>query len=86
MLDYVEPGAYTMGERLKIYRKRCKMSQKELADLVKVSAATICNYENNKTAPDVKRLGDIAIALGITMNMLMHGCEPKREYEPIITE
>ena len=74
----------SLGERMRLYRCRKHMTQKELAELVGVTVSTICNYENSVTEPNVRRLTDISRALDVTMSMLMRGCEPEKEFEPLV--
>ena len=81
----LEPNAQSLGERLRLYRCRKHMSRRELAECIGVTAATISNYENDVTAPNMARLMDIAATLDVTISMLMHGREPEREYEPLVT-
>ena len=82
----LQPNAQSLGERLRLYRCRKHMSRKELAEYVGVTASTRGNYENDITTPNMPRLIQIARALDVTISMLMHGREPEREYEPLITD
>lgn len=76
----------SLGERMRLYRCRKHMSRKELAELAGVTVSTICNYENGVTEPNVKRLTDISRALDVTISMLLRGCEPEKEFEPLVTD
>ena len=82
----LEPNAQSLGERLRLYRCRKHMSRKELAEYIGVTTSTICNYENDITSPNIKRLTDISRALDVTLSMLMHGREPEQEFEPLFTD
>ena len=84
MMQEIHPQ--TLGERMRLYRCRKHMTRKELAELVEVTPATICNYENDVTAPNIMRLTTISRALDVTISMLLHGCEPEKEPEPLFTE
>lgn len=86
MVILLEPNPKSIGERLRVYRCRKHMSRKELAECVNVTAATIGNYENDVTTPDINRLIELANALDVTVSMLMHGLEQEREFEPLITD
>ena len=81
-----DPNPQSLGERLRLYRQRKHMSRKELAEYVGVTPSTISNYENDVTTPNIWRLTEIARALDVTLSMLMHGREPEREFEPLITD
>ena len=83
MIQQVNPQ--TLGERLRLYRLRKNMTRKELAEIAEVTVSTICNYENDVTAPNIRRLTAIARALDVTVSMLMRGCEPEKEFEPLVT-
>lgn len=60
----------SVGKAIKIYRKKRKLTQEELAQLVEISVGTILNYEKNKTLPDIKTLGKIIKVLHIPINVL----------------
>lgn len=54
-----------IGDLIKLYREHKGVSQEELAEAVGVSSATISNYENKKTIPDVLTLRNIILLLKI---------------------
>lgn len=54
-----------------ILRKRRKLSKKELAEMIGVSAATISNYESGKTTPSLEKVMMIAIALDASVDDLI---------------
>lgn len=45
-----------IGEQLRYFRQRRKMSQKQLAELLHVTPQTISKWELNKSAPDYDQL------------------------------
>ena len=45
-----------LGNRIKKFREKINISQKELADKVYNSRQTISNWENDKTYPDINSL------------------------------
>lgn len=45
-----------LGEIIRIYRKREGFTQEQLAKMIGVSAVTLGNYENGKSAPDVYKV------------------------------
>ncbi len=79
----------TLNERIKFYRKKIGITQKELADILSVSDKTVSRWESCKQVPDALLLPDIAKALHITINDL-YGLgeqnEPNSVDEPTITE
>ena len=52
-----------IGERIKLSRKKAGLTQKELGELLNVSAAMIAQYENNLRNPKFETLDKIANAL-----------------------
>ena len=60
-----------LGERIMILRKRRKLSQKELAEMIGVCAVTISNYESGKTKPPLEKLMMLAIALDASVDDLI---------------
>lgn len=55
----------TLGELIRIYRKKENFTQRELAKLLGISVGTMVNYENDKTVPDIETLGRICTFLRI---------------------
>lgn len=62
-----------MGEVIKKLRKRAKMTQHELAELIGVKQATISLYETGKRKIDINTAQKIAIALELSLDELFHG-------------
>ncbi len=61
----VSPQNYSIGERLKYIRENRKLTQQELADLSKLTQATIANIENGKKSPSIEALESVSTALDI---------------------
>ncbi|MCI8622916.1 MAG: helix-turn-helix transcriptional regulator [Provencibacterium sp.] len=62
--------AFDFGYRLKFLRKKKKLSQKQVAERVHVSKASISGYENNLTMPSVDVLVKLALLYGVTTDYL----------------
>ena len=62
MLDSFEA---TLGERIRYYRKRKGMTQKQLADLCQITEPDIRNYELDNRIPGYDTLNTIASALDV---------------------
>ena len=60
-----------LGERIMIIRKRRKLSKKELAEIIGVSAATISNYESGKTKLSPEKIVKISMALDVSISDLV---------------
>ena len=56
----------TLGERIRYYRKKIKMTQKELADFCEISEPAIRNYELGNRVPDWEMLQKIAAGLKVS--------------------
>ena len=57
-----------MARKIRSIRKSNKMTQKEFAELIGVSAATVSNYENRKCIPDVAVLKKMREKLGFDLD------------------
>ena len=62
----------TVGERIRIYRKRNGLTQRELAEITGLAVGTIQQYELNKRQPRIEMLKTIAQLLGCTVNDLVY--------------
>jgi len=54
-----------IGKNIQTQRKKCKLSQQDLADLVGVSERQIRRYEHEETELTINQLMRIATILGI---------------------
>lgn len=63
----------TIHLRIKRLREAKGLSMEQLADAVSVSWQTVQQWENGKTAPQRKRLGAVASALGTSAEYLLLG-------------
>lgn len=57
----------TMGEKIKTVRLSQNMTQKELANMIGVTDATINRYEKNVREPSLETLKRISFALGVSI-------------------
>lgn len=60
------------------YRKKCELSQPELAEIMGVSRNTITNWETNRARPDVDIIRDLCCTLGIPLYELF-GIQTEQE-------
>lgn len=58
-------------EKIRDIRKKLGMTQEKLAELVDLSVNYISEIENGKKKPSLKRLGQIAKALGVPASYLL---------------
>lgn len=54
------------GEGLATVRLENEMSQRELAEKLKVSEKTIWKWEHDRTRPDADQLGHLTVIFGLT--------------------
>lgn len=62
---------YLIGERFADLRKDKKLSQKELADKLKISSYTISSYEREKSTPDDEMKVKIAEFFNVSLDYLL---------------
>ncbi|OAU86992.1 XRE family transcriptional regulator, partial [Lacticaseibacillus rhamnosus] len=63
------------GERLMQLRKRSGLSQNELAEAMGISRQAISKYENNLAEPDLQKIQQFTMILGVSYADLL-GNEP----------
>lgn len=61
----------SLGENIKLYRKKQKLTQVQLADKANISRSYLADVENNRYNPSVDTLKNISIALGVNLNALL---------------
>lgn len=61
----------SLGEKISIARKKMKLNQEELADMIEASRPSISQWENNKVCPDTDKLRRLASALNLSIAYLM---------------
>lgn len=66
-------GKADLGWRIKQFRKRQSLSQKDLADQVDVTPSTISQIESNSISPSLTALLKIADTLGVEMGSFFQG-------------
>ena len=70
----------TAAERIKYYRKLCRLSQEELGDTVGISCKHISTLENGEATMGIDTLMKLCEAFGVTPNDLL--LEPEGDEEP----
>lgn len=63
--------SYVTGNTIKKLREKSKITQKELAEMIKVSDKTVSKWETNKGLPDVGIIEDLAKALRVSVSELL---------------
>jgi Zn-dependent peptidase ImmA (M78 family) len=70
------------AERLKLARRKARLSQRDLAEQAGVSAMSISKYENNEMMPSSDVLLKLAEALDVRMEFLLRSA-PELEIRPV---
>lgn len=64
---------YVTGSTIKMLREKKKYTQKQLADILKVSDKTVSKWETGRGLPDITMLEPISSALGVSVTELLSG-------------
>lgn len=70
MVEEQYAGNAAIGARIKLYREKCGMARKEVAERMNVSVQSVYRWESGERVPDVIALMDLARVLGVNMNQL----------------
>ena len=60
-----------LGENIRQFRKKMKMTQEELADKLGVSFQAVSKWENAQSAPDISLLPAIAAFYAVTILVII---------------
>lgn len=61
----------TLGERIKVQRQRCGLSQEKVAELVGVSRQAVTKWESGQTAPSTDNLFKLAEIFDTSVDLLL---------------
>ena len=61
----------SIGNKIEDLRKKKKMSQEKLADLLGISRQTLSNYENDITSPDLNQSKKICEIFDVSLDELI---------------
>lgn len=62
---------YEIGYRIKECRKKCDLSQKELAEILHIKNTTLSNWEQGVNRPDIDQLCQLCKVLYVTPSQLL---------------
>lgn len=62
-----------IGDRIKNLRKKEGLTQKDMAQILKIPYSTYSNYENNNREPNKELLEKIADVLHVSIDFLIYG-------------
>lgn len=69
------------GEKLKKLRTDNRMTQQELAKILKISSSTIGMYEQNRRSPDIETLKKIAQYFNVSIDYLVDNSNTQNSYD-----
>ena len=64
-------GDKMMGEKLRLARKKAKMSQEEVAEKLNIARSNISKYEHDKLEPNIHTIKQFCKIYGITADYLL---------------
>ncbi|MBR1529746.1 MAG: helix-turn-helix transcriptional regulator [Oscillospiraceae bacterium] len=64
---YIESFAQKLAQA----RKEAGYTQRQIADIIKISKSTIASYETGRTQPDIETLGKLADFYAVSLDWLV---------------
>lgn len=61
----------SLGQKIRLLRESRNMTQKDLADLLKISDKTLSSYECDRWPPDTETCKKIASIFGVSLDFLL---------------
>lgn len=74
------------GSRIREYRKKCGISQQDLADRIGVKNQTISSWELNRTEPKMGQIEKMAMIFGCNKSDIMGNDSDVPVYDPSMQE
>ena len=62
----------TFAERLRITRKECKLTQKEVAKALGITEGAYCSYEKGKREPNLEKLVKLSKLCDVSVDFLLN--------------
>jgi len=72
-----------IGARLREQRKKVKLTQKELAELLGLHQSAVCDYERGRAVPSVKTIAGLAVTLRTSADYLLGLTENPNPSRPV---
>ena len=73
----------TLGRRIAELRRKCNLTQEDLANLLSITPQAVSKWENDVACPDITLLPELAKILNISIDELLSG---KKEEMPVFVE
>ena len=71
------PVSTAFPERLRMYRKRKRLTQLQLAQFLGVSQAAVAKWESGQAEPDMARLNRLSVLFGVPLDVLCGDGSPE---------
>ena len=65
----------TLGEKIREARRKCGLSQEQLAEQLHVTRQAVSNWETGKTQPDIDTLTQLASIFDVSVERIIYGKE-----------
>lgn len=75
-MSNVRPERVAIGAQVRVWRKRRRLSQIQLAERAGITQSTLSNYENGKREPSIGTLIRIAEELDVSLDVLAGRAAP----------
>jgi transcriptional regulator with XRE-family HTH domain len=69
----INPTAAEIGERIRSYREKHGLSQRQMAELVGITPPALCKYEKGSDLPSTPTLARIAKVMQCSLDYLYYG-------------
>ena len=76
----------TLGKRIMENRKRLKLTQEQLAEILGVTAQAVSKWENDQSCPDIAILPKLSDVFGISTDELLGHSSPQESFEAEIVD
>ena len=77
---------YIVCQRIRFYRERKGLEQKDVAAFLGIHGNSVCNWENGRTRPDISQLPKLSELLGVSIDELFNLPAPAvPEQTPVIS-
>ena len=76
------PSLPSVCEKIRYYRKKIGMEQKQLAQMLGITGNAVTNWENGRSRPDIQTLPRLCGILGISLYELLGVTDPRQQYSP----
>lgn len=76
----------TLGNRIRLFREKCNLTQKELANRVGVTTGIIAEWEADETTPNLSELAKLCKALSVSSDVFLETVSEENYYTEVKIE